>query len=74
MTKTNLPAFFAAGYGGHAIYVVPKLNVAIAVEADKISGGSQTFINDVIPPAEALLPSSTPCVARLARSNAPSAP
>jgi CubicO group peptidase (beta-lactamase class C family) len=53
-TKTNLAAFFAAGYGGQAIYVVPKLNVAIAVKADKIPGGSQNFINDVILPAEAL--------------------
>jgi CubicO group peptidase (beta-lactamase class C family) len=59
-TKTNLAAFFAAGIGGHAIYVVPKLNVAIAVKADKIPGGSQNFINDVILPAEALLSPSTP--------------
>jgi CubicO group peptidase (beta-lactamase class C family) len=73
-TKTNLAAFFAAGTGSQAIYVVPKLNVVIAVQADKIRGGSQNFINDVILPAEALLPSSTPCVARLARTNAPSAP
>jgi CubicO group peptidase (beta-lactamase class C family) len=73
-TKTNLAAFFAAGYGGQAIYVVPKLNVAIAVKADNIRGGSQNFINDVILPAGTLLPSSTPCVARLASSNAPSAP
>jgi CubicO group peptidase (beta-lactamase class C family) len=73
-TKTNLAAFFAAGYGGQAIYVVPKLNVAIAVKADKIPGGSQNFINGVILPAEALLLSSTPCVARLGRTDAPSAP
>lgn len=73
-TKTNLAAFFAAGTGSQAIYVVPKLNVVIAVQADKICGGSQNFINDVILPAEALLLSSTPCVARLARTNAPSAP
>jgi CubicO group peptidase (beta-lactamase class C family) len=73
-TKTNLAAFFAAGTGSQAIYVVPKLNVVITVQADKIRGGSQNFINDVILPAEALLPSSTPCVARLARTNAPSAP
>src|ERR1700678_4455298 len=44
-TKTNLAAFFAAGYGGQAIYAVPKLNVAIAVKADNIPGGSQNFIN-----------------------------
>jgi CubicO group peptidase (beta-lactamase class C family) len=73
-TKTNLAAFFAAGTGSQAIYVVPKLNVVVAVQADKIRGGSQNFINDVILPAEALLSPSTPCAARLARTDAPSAP
>lgn len=73
-TKTNLAAFFAAGTGSQAIYVVPKLNVVVAVQADKIRGGSQNFINDVILPAEALLSPSTPCVARLARTDAPSGP
>jgi CubicO group peptidase (beta-lactamase class C family) len=71
-TKTNLAAFFAAGAGSQAIYVVPKLNVVVALQADKIRGGSQQFINDVILPAEALLSPSAPCVARLARTDAPS--
>jgi CubicO group peptidase (beta-lactamase class C family) len=72
-TKTNLAAFFAAGTGSQAIYVVPKLNIVVALQADKIRGGSQSFINDVIVPAEALLSPSAPCVARLARTDAPSA-
>jgi CubicO group peptidase (beta-lactamase class C family) len=71
-TKTNLSAFFAAGSGSQAIYVVPKLNIVATVSADKIPAGSQHFINDVILPAEALLSPSTPCVARLARTNGPS--
>jgi CubicO group peptidase (beta-lactamase class C family) len=73
-TKTNLPAFFAAGSGSKAIYLVPKLNIVVAVSANGIAGGSQNFINDVILPAEARLSPSTPCVARLARTDAPSAP
>jgi CubicO group peptidase (beta-lactamase class C family) len=73
-TKTNLPAFFAAGSGSQAIYVVPKLNIVVAVSADKIPGGSQNFINDVILPAEASLPPSAPCVARLAGTEPPSTP
>jgi CubicO group peptidase (beta-lactamase class C family) len=72
-TKTNLPAFFAAGLGSKAIYVVPKLDIVVAVSADGIPGGSQNFINDVILPAEASLPPSAPCVARLAATEPPPA-
>jgi CubicO group peptidase (beta-lactamase class C family) len=71
-TKTNLAAFFAAGSGSQAIYVVPKLNVVVAVQADKIHGGSQNFINDVILPAETLL-APTPCITRLAMPETPTA-
>jgi CubicO group peptidase (beta-lactamase class C family) len=72
-TKTNLPAFFAAGLGSQAIYVVPKLDIVVAVSADGIPGGSQNFINDVILPAEASLPPLAPCVARLAATEPSSA-
>jgi CubicO group peptidase (beta-lactamase class C family) len=64
-TNTDLAAFFAAGGGSQAIYVVPKLNVVVAIKADKIRGGSRNFINDFILPAEARLPQSAPCIARL---------
>jgi CubicO group peptidase (beta-lactamase class C family) len=73
-TKTNRPAFFAAGSGSQAIYVVPSLNLVVAVTANKIPGGSQSFINDVILPAEARLPPSASCVARLTATEPPPAP
>ena len=72
-TFCHLPGV-AAGTGSQAIYVVPKLNVVVAVQADKIRGGSQNFINDVILPAEARQPVPAPCVARLAATESPSAP
>jgi CubicO group peptidase (beta-lactamase class C family) len=73
-TKTNFPAFFAAGAGSNAIYVVPKLNIVVALAAEGIPGGSQNFVNDVILPVEANLSRSAPCVARLETTEPPSAP
>ena len=65
--KTNggLDAFFAAGHNSQLIYVVPKLDLVAAVAAESIPGGSQRLVNDLVLPAEAELPRSAPCVARI---------
>jgi CubicO group peptidase (beta-lactamase class C family) len=64
-TKTNLDAFFAAGFKSQLIYVVPKRELVAAVAADSIPGGSQRFVNDIALPASAKLAASTQCIARL---------
>jgi CubicO group peptidase (beta-lactamase class C family) len=64
-TKSGLEAFFAAGHNSQLIYVVPKLDLVAAVAAESIPGGSQSFVNDLVLPAEADLPASAPCIARI---------
>lgn len=67
-TGTDRDAFFASGRNSQLIYVVPKLDLVVAMSADSIPGGSQRFVNDVLLPAEADLPNSAPCVAELAQN------
>jgi CubicO group peptidase (beta-lactamase class C family) len=66
-TKTGLDAFFAAGIGSQLIYVVPRLDLIVAVASSRITGGSVRFVNDVVLPAasDAFAPSN--CVDRLVR-------
>ena len=64
-TKSGADAFFAAGTGSQLLYVVPTLGVVVAVSAEKIPGGSQKFVNDLVLPAALATPASAPCVARL---------
>jgi CubicO group peptidase (beta-lactamase class C family) len=67
-TATGLDTFFAAGYRGQLIYVVPEQNLVIAVAADSIPGGSQKLVNDVALPAAAHLSETAPCIIQLGRS------
>jgi len=69
-TKAGLDAFFAAGHNSQLIYVIPKLDLVVAVAAEKIPGGSVDFVNNLVLPAAAELPASAPCVARLEQGRA----
>jgi CubicO group peptidase (beta-lactamase class C family) len=66
-TKADQDAFFAAGSGSQLIYVVPKLDLVVALAAESIPGGSVSFVNDIILPAAAASSGSSPCVARFAQ-------
>jgi CubicO group peptidase (beta-lactamase class C family) len=68
-TESGDDAFFAAGHLSQLIYVVPKRNVVVAMSAEGIPGGSPRFMDKVVMPAEANLPESTPCIARLGAQN-----
>jgi CubicO group peptidase (beta-lactamase class C family) len=65
-TKTGLDALFAAGTGSQLIYVVPQLDLVIAMASSSdIPGGSFRFVNDVILPALSNAPASPTCVVQL---------
>jgi CubicO group peptidase (beta-lactamase class C family) len=68
-TTTGFDAFFAAGYKGQLIYIVPEQNLVIAVAADSTPGGSQKLVNDVALPAAAQLSANAPCIVQLGRSH-----
>jgi CubicO group peptidase (beta-lactamase class C family) len=62
-TKTGLDAFFAAGRGSQLVYVVPKLDLVVAMASgSSVSGGSVGFVNDVVLPAADALPNSPKCI------------
>jgi CubicO group peptidase (beta-lactamase class C family) len=63
--------FFAAGHLSQLIYVVPKRHVVVAMSAEGIPGGSSRLMDDVVMPAEANLPASAPCIARLGAARIP---
>jgi len=46
-------------------YVVPKRDLVAAVAAESLPGGSVSFANNVVLPAEGAMPPSAPCVAQL---------
>jgi CubicO group peptidase (beta-lactamase class C family) len=65
-TKTGLEAFFAAGTDSQSIYIVPKLELVVAMAAGPgVPEGSQEFINNIVLPAATTLPSAPACIARL---------
>jgi CubicO group peptidase (beta-lactamase class C family) len=65
-TKTGLDAFFAAGSGSQLIYVVPKLELVVALAAGpSVPGGSGDFVNDVVLPVATTLPGAPTCIVRL---------
>ena len=65
-TKTGLDAFLAAGTGSQLIYVVPKLDLVIAMaSSSSVTGGSARFVNDVVLSAASVTPSPPTCIARL---------
>jgi CubicO group peptidase (beta-lactamase class C family) len=65
-TKTGLDAFFAAGTDSQSIYIVPKLELVVAMAAGPgVPEGSQEFINNIVLPAATTLPSPPACIARL---------
>jgi CubicO group peptidase (beta-lactamase class C family) len=64
---TGPDAFFAAGKGSQIIYVVPKLDLVVAVASlSSVPGGSVRFVNDVLLPAASEASASPSCIARLA--------
>lgn len=67
-TRTGLDAFFAAGTGSQLIYVVPKLDLVIAMaSSSNITGGSMRFVNEIALPAASATPSGTTCIAQPAQ-------
>jgi CubicO group peptidase (beta-lactamase class C family) len=66
-TRTGEDAFFAAGQNDQLVYVVPKLDLVVALAAESIPGGSVSLANDLVLPAAAQLPKSAPCLARFAQ-------
>ena len=64
-SSNNLEAFSALGYLSQSIYVVPQRDLVAAVSADGIAGGSQSFLNGVVIPAEANSAASVSCIAEL---------
>jgi CubicO group peptidase (beta-lactamase class C family) len=69
--STNPDAFFAAGLNSQLIYVVPKLDVVLALSADSsVPGGSRKLINNVVLPAKADL-SAARCIAELGQGRLP---
>ncbi len=69
-TKAGLDAFFASGKNSQLIYVVPKLDLVVAMaSSSSVSGGSVGFVNDVVLPAATNTPAPPACIARLEQPN-----
>jgi CubicO group peptidase (beta-lactamase class C family) len=49
-------AYFAAGYGGHLIYVVPARDLVIVIAGDASGAGGRRLINQTILPAVQMRP------------------
>src|SRR6185437_15881385 len=64
-TRSGADAFFASGYKSQLIYVVPKLDLVVAVSANSVLGGSEKLIADVVLPAVADRAGMAPCIAQL---------
>lgn len=66
-TKTGQDAFFAAGTGSQLIYVVPQLDLVLAMaSSSSLTGGSVRFVNDVVLPAASKTPT---CIAELVQGH-----
>jgi CubicO group peptidase (beta-lactamase class C family) len=65
-TSTGQDAFFAAGTGSQLIYVVPRLDLVMAMaSSSSVAGRSQRFVNDVVLPAASITPSPPTCTGPL---------
>jgi len=65
-TGTGLDAFFASGKDSQIIYVVPELDLVVAMASGSdIAGGSVHFVNDVVLPAASMTESPPTCVGSL---------
>jgi CubicO group peptidase (beta-lactamase class C family) len=65
-TSIGQDAFFAAGTGSQLIYLVPKLDLVMAMaSSSSVTGGSVRFVNDVVLPAASITPGPSKCIARL---------
>jgi CubicO group peptidase (beta-lactamase class C family) len=65
-TKTGLDAFFAAGTGSQLIYVVPELELVVALESGpSVPEGSVEFVNNVVLRAATSLPGAPACTVKL---------
>jgi hypothetical protein len=59
-------AYFASGHLSQLILNIPDRNLVMALASGgRLPGGSQKFINELVLPAEAALPASAACLARL---------
>jgi hypothetical protein len=67
-TKTHLDVFFASGIKSQLIYVVPTLDLVVAMQAESVPDGSQTFVNNIVLPAAAGS-SETACIAALGQAS-----
>ena len=65
-TRGGLDAFFAAGSGGQLIYVVPALDLVVAVAAEAGEDYNLGLVSDVALPLATGAPAPPSCVARLA--------
>lgn len=63
-TRAGHDAYLAAGTRSQLILVIPERDLIVVLASDA-SIGSIAFVEDVVLPIEAALPSSTPCLARL---------
>ena len=65
-TRTGLDAFVAAGAGSQLIYVVPTLDLVIAIASSSgIAGGSRSFVDDVALPAASATSIPPRCIGQL---------
>jgi len=65
-TKTGPDSFFAAGIGSQLIYVVPQLDLVIAMASNSsVTGGSVRFVNGVVLSAASVTPSPPTYITRL---------
>ncbi len=65
-TSTGLDAFFASGKDSQIIYVVPELDLVVAMASSSdIAGGSVHFVNNVVLPAASISASPPTCIGPL---------
>lgn len=65
-TRDGSPAYFASGWQSQLIVNFPDRNFVMALASgSSLPGGAAKFINEVVLPAEAVLPPGAACVGRL---------
>jgi CubicO group peptidase (beta-lactamase class C family) len=65
----NGNVFFASGLHDQLISVTPKRDLVLAIAADSISGGTASFVRNVVLPITAELPDSAPCVVQIGQNS-----